>query len=553
MLTSGEVEQNNTVSDSHPGKLNRAERVLRLLTIVRAGEGRCILLFSAHAFLIMAAYYLVKALRESFLLSQSGAEVRSYAVALNGLVLMALVPLYSALRRVVSNSRLVVVVTLFFAANMVLFLLVYPLRAPWFGVIFFVWVGVFGLVLIAQFWALAAGAFNTKSGQRLFPAIMLGATLGALAGAQVTDMLIANLGALALLGIGALVTTGTAALVGPELAAIPAASASRVEQSAPHTTRSLAGGFRVVFSDRYLLLVALFVVLLNCISSMGDFLLADLVQKQAATSGLDATAREAFIGGFYARFHFWMTLLGVALQMFVVSRVYRAIGVRGAVLVLPVMALFVYGAIAFVPIFSVIWLAKVLETATNYSLMNTTQQALYLPTSPVAKYDGKMTIDTFFWRFGDVVQAGLVYVGLNQLGFTMSGFAVTNTLLSAAWVALAVAIGWRYVALFRTEVSNTAPVRLHGLSDCACRSGEPLEHALAADAFYDADPGDVLRFAAQLNDGEPLPEWLAFDEECGIFTGTPPEHAPERLSIQVTAIDVDGARVSAVFMMVRHA
>jgi AAA family ATP:ADP antiporter len=407
--------------------------------------------------------------------------------------------------------------------------------------------------LIAQFWALAAGAFNTKSGQRLFPAIMLGATLGALAGAQVTDLLIASLGALALLGIGALVIAGTAALVAPELAAIPTASASRVEQSAPRTTSSLAGGFRVVFSDRYLMLVALFVVLLNCISSMGDFLLADLVQKQAGESGLDAIGREAFIGSFYARFHFWMTLLGVVLQMFVVSRVYRAIGVRGAVLVLPLIALFVYGAIAFVPIFSVIWVAKVLESATNYSLMNTTQQALYLPTSPVAKYDGKMTIDTFFWRFGDVVQAGLVFVGLNQFGFTMTGFAVMNTLLSAAWVALAVAIGWRYVSLFRTEVSNTAPVRLHGLSDYAWRSGESLEHALEADAFYDADPGDVLRFAAQLPDGRPLPEWLNFDEESGVFRGTPPDHAPEQLSIQVTAIDVDGARVSAVFMMIRLA
>ena len=416
------------MSAGYPGKLNRIERMLRTLTLVRAGEGRCVLLFSAHVFLMMAAYYLIKALRESFLLSEANAEVRSYAVAANGLILMLLIPLYSALRRVVDNAPLVVTVMVFFAGNLLLFLLAYPLHAAWFGTAFFIWVGVFGLVVSAQFWALAASAFNTKSGQRLFPVIMLGASLGALTGAEVTDLLIDGFGAAPLLALGAIVLAGSAAIVFPAMRAIPPASASTIDGATARTTTSIAGGFRVVFSDRYLMLVALFVVLLNCIVSTGDFLMASLVQQRANELGhaVSTLAREAYIGSFYAKYHFWVTLIGVLLQMFVVSRVYRTIGVRGALLVLPVIALFVYGAIAFIPIFSVVWLAKVLEASTNFSLMTTTQQALYLPTSPVAKYDGKMTIDTFFWRFGDVVQAGLVYVGLRVYGFTTMEFAAAE-------------------------------------------------------------------------------------------------------------------------------
>ena len=536
----------------YPGKLNRVERLLRMLTVVRAGEGRCVLLFAAHVFLMMAAYYLIKALRESFLLSESGAEVRSYAVAANGLILMLLIPLYSALRRVVDNAPLVVTVMVFFAGNLLLFLLAYPLHAAWFGTAFFVWVGVFGLVVSAQFWAFAASAFNTKSGQRLFPVIMLGASLGALTGAEVTDLLIDRFGAAPLLALGGIVLAASAAIVFPAMRAIPPASASTIDSIGVRTTRSIAGGFRVVFSDRYLMLVALFVVLLNCIVSTGDFLMASLVRQRADALGAVTTlTREAFIGSFYAKFHFWVTLVGVLLQMFVVSRVYRSIGVRGALLVLPIIALFVYGGVAFVPIFSVVWLAKMFEASTNFSLMTTTQQALYLPTSPVAKYDGKMTIDTFFWRFGDVVQAGLVYAGLRVYEFTTPQFAVLNMLLAAVWILLAVAIGRRYVSLVRTEVANTAPVRVHELANIPWRSGESLVHELDADAFYDADPGDVLRFAARQHDGSPLPEWLTFDEQCGAFSGIPPDHAPERLIIEVTAIDFDGARASANLVIFR--
>jgi AAA family ATP:ADP antiporter len=541
------------MSAGYPGKLNRIERLLRTLTLIRAGEGRCVLLFAAHLFLLMAAYYLIKALRESFLLSESSAEVRSYAVAANGVILMLLIPLYSALRRVVDNAPLVVSVMLFFAANLLVFLLAYPLHANWFGTVFFIWVGVFGLIVNAQFWALAASAFNTRSGQRLFPVIMLGASLGALTGAEVTDLLIDGFGAAPLLALGAIVLAGSAAVVLPALRAIPPASTSTIDATIARTTTSIAGGFRVVFSDRYLMLVALFVVLLNCIMSTGDFLMASLVQQRAEVLGHGATivAREAFIGSFYARFHFWSTLIGLLLQMFVVSRVYRTIGVRGALLVLPIIALFVYGAIAFVPIFSVVWLAKVLEVSTSNSLMTTTQQALYLPTSPVAKYDGKMTIDTFFWRFGDVVQAGLVFVGLRLYGFTTTEFALLNALLAAAWIVLAAAIGLRYASLVRSELSNTAPVQVHDFANVPWKSGEAIRHELDAEAFHDADPGDVLRFAACQKGGAPLPDWLRFDEQCGAFSGVPPEHAPERLFIEVTAIDYEGARASATLIMFR--
>lgn len=536
--------------------LSTFERSLRLLTRVRAGEGRCIALFAMHGFLVMASYYVLKALRESFLLAGAEAEVRSYAVAANGLVLMLLVPIYSAVRRRVDGPRLVRLVSTFFAANILLFVIAYPLRAGvWFGFVFFIWVSVYGLMVVAQFWALAASHFNTKSGQRLFPAIMLGATLGALAGAQLTDLLIARLGPLPLLLLGGALIAVSIALIQPETAAIPLASRPQAASGSDHQHIStVLGGFHVVFQSRYLLMVAAFVVLLNCIGSIGDYLLASLIKARAESLAGAAAAlaeREAVIGSLYARFQLWVTLAGVVIQALAVSRIYRAVGVRGALLVLPAIALFVYGAIAFVPVFSLIYAAKVLESSTNYSLMNTTQQTLYLPTSAAEKFDGKTTIDTFFWRFGDILQAGVVFAGLHWLGFGTRGFALLNAALCILWIALAVQIGRRYTERSRAETHNTAPARQRQPEDLIVYPGRPLDHVLPADTFFDPDPGDVLAYEARLAGGGPLPHWLEFDGAIARLSGTAPVDCALEERIEIIACDMDGATAAVVFTMRR--
>ncbi|MBV6417709.1 MAG: hypothetical protein CMLOHMNK_02463 [Steroidobacteraceae bacterium] len=537
------------------GELSAFERALLLLTRVRAGEGRCIALFASHAFLIMASYYVLKALRESFLLAGSAAEVRSYAVAANGLVLMLLIPLYSAVRRRIDGARLVRLVSSFFAANILLFAIAYPFRpGAWFGIVFFIWVSVYGLMVVAQFWALAASHFNTKSGQRLFPAIMLGSTLGALAGAQLTDLLIVRVGPMPLLLLGVVLLGASIAVIRPETDAIPEPSRPQAAVDSPRAVRSVLGGFQVVFGSRYLLLVACFVVLLNCIGSTGDYLLAALIKSRAeALAGATAVLgeREAIIGSLYARFQLWVTLVGVLVQALVVSRVYRAVGVRGALLVLPAIALFVYGAIAFVPVFGMIYIAKILENSTNYSLMNTTQQTLYLPTTAAEQFDGKTTIDTFFWRFGDILQAGVVFAGLNWFGFGTRHFAALNAALCVAWIGLAWLIGRRYTALARSETHNTVPVRRREPADLLVSPGRPIDHLLPAETFFDPDPGDVLVYEARLAGGGPLPAWLEFDRAVARLTGTAPADFLVEERIEIIAIDMDGATATAAFTMRR--
>ena len=79
---------------------------------------------------------------------------------------------------------------------------------------------------------------------------------------------------------------------------------------------------------------------------------------------------------------------------------------------------------------------KTLENSTDYSLQNTVRQALFLPTSREAKYKAKAAIDTFFMRFGDVLQSGVVKLG-NELAIGLSGFAWLNVALTGVWLWIA--------------------------------------------------------------------------------------------------------------------
>ncbi|HTO97727.1 MAG TPA: Npt1/Npt2 family nucleotide transporter [Myxococcales bacterium] len=531
----------------HSG-LSRTERLLTLFTRVRPGEGRSLLLFFAHAFLLLFSYYVVKALREAFLLSQFSAEVRAYAVAVIAALLMIIVPAYGLVRRRLDGARLLRAVIVFFALNLLVFAAV-ARSGTRIGFAFFVWVSIFGVMVPAQFWAFAADALNLKTGQRLFPLIMVGGNLGALAGAKCAHLAVASLTPVGLMLVATTTLLLTVGLSGPAAATVPEGSRA---VSVEHERRplNLMGGLGLVFRERYLLLIALLVVLLNWINSTGEYILADLVSRnadeQVAASG-GALAKSFLITAFYGDFQFWFTLLGVLIQLFLVFRVYRWVGVAGALLVLPVIAALGYGLIVFIPIFSLIRLVKIAENSVDYSLMNTTRQALFLPVSRDAKYEGKTAIDTFFWRCGDLIQAGVVYAGLHWLRWTAAQFATLNLALALIWIAVAIAIGREFKRLAQKNVTNVAPEAARPIEDLHYQPGQPFRHVVASDCFLDADPGDVLRLRARLADGSPLPSWMRFDMRHRAFIGVVPAGVSAELTVMVVASDVDGMEAASCF------
>ena len=106
---------------------------------------------------------------------------------------------------------------------------------------------------------------------------------------------------------------------------------------------------------------------------------------------------------------------------------------------LPLVAFVSYGVLAVVPVLAAVRLGKILENSTDYSLQNTARHALFLPTSPEAKYEAKQAIDALCWRAGDLLQAALVFVGA-RLAFGVRQFALLNETLVLFSVVVLIAI-----------------------------------------------------------------------------------------------------------------
>src|SRR5919199_5007634 len=143
------------------------DRALSVFTDVRAGEGATALLMLLNVFLLLICYSVIKTAREPLILLGGGAEVRSYTAAGQALMLMGFVPLYSWVASHVDRIKLLVGVSLFFILNIELFALAVAAGVPYVGVAFFIWVGIFNMSLVAQFWAFANDIYTKDAGARL--------------------------------------------------------------------------------------------------------------------------------------------------------------------------------------------------------------------------------------------------------------------------------------------------------------------------------------------------------------------------------------------------
>jgi ATP:ADP antiporter, AAA family len=414
------------------------ERALSPIADIRRGEVASALLLTLIMFLILAAYYMLKTAREIFILSEGGAEVKSYSSAGQAVLLLFLVPAYGAFASRVNRVQLVQWVTLFFAAHLTLFLM--AIGAGWHvGIPYFLWLGIFNLMVIAQFWAFAADIFTPEQGKRIFPLLGVGASLGAWVGSVRAGQIVETLGTTRLLIVGAGILVACAFLARTANRLRPRAT-ERAAAAADEAPLGKEGGFGLIFGDRYLMSIAALTVLLNVVNTSGEYLFGRyVVQAANEAHGIgpeSAAAREAYIGGVYSHLFSTVNLLGFVLQMFVVSRVFKFLGVGKALFIHPIVAFIGYLMMLRAPSINFMTYLKIADNSIDYSLGNTTKQALWLPTSREAKYKAKQAVDSFFVRGGDVIQAGIVFAG-ERLVFAVPAFAAINVVLAGAWLGVA--------------------------------------------------------------------------------------------------------------------
>ncbi len=432
---------------------------MRLFADVKAQEGVTCLILIANIFLILTAYYLIKPVRESWLVVTdiqgfTKVEVKAYSAFAQSLLLVAILPLYSRLAATVSRRTLILSVGGCFALLLLGFWFVQPGSAlslfPYMGIIFYLFVGIFSVTLVAQFWAFSSDLYGPERGKRLFPIVAIGAALGAVFGSWIGEHLIRDVGVEAFdLILMSLVPLGLAlamAAWSDRRGTYGSPSAWTTDRWQEAAAPSSQGPFNLIMGHRYLVATALMILIFTWVVASGDNILFAVVQETvteslAAQNLSDADYAIALKEAttlFYSSLYFWVNLCALILQAFFVSRILKYGGMRMLLLTTPIISLFAYAAMMFAPVLAIVKAVKVAENSSNLSVNNTARHMLWLPTSKEMLYKAKPTIDTLFVRLGDGMAALTVLIGTRVVELTMANFIFINLVLIVVWIILCI-------------------------------------------------------------------------------------------------------------------
>ncbi|MGB0938877.1 MAG: NTP/NDP exchange transporter [Colwellia sp.] len=420
------------------------------------GELRNTLLLTFALFFLLVSVYLLKPVREMLILTYANSEIRSYSVAFQVLTLIFVMPVYGYLSRKYHSKHFMIYVVIFFSSNLLIFYFL-GVKQNHFPIVLFVWLGVFGVIIVSQFWAFVSQVFDAEAGKRLFSLITLGASMGSWCGSALARVLLNYLDAYQLIFMS-IFPLLISVLLAIRIKKVYPVSGLVNKQPTKQESGSLFSGFTLLKNNSYLMLIAVFVIILNWCSSTGQYILASLVERSYEQGMLLNTITESkahYIGKFYSEFYFWVNFLAVFIQFFLVSRLIRWLGFNNAFIITPMLFFMGYGILL---LFPAVWLFKTFKATgkgLELSLQSTLIQILYLPTTRREKYESRAIIDTVCWKAGDLLQAASVFIGLNILFILPKGFILMNLVLAVLMVVLAYIIGKKH----RHEVNKYKRLR----------------------------------------------------------------------------------------------
>ncbi|WP_375464614.1 NTP/NDP exchange transporter [uncultured Methylobacterium sp.] len=428
---------------------------------VRPGEGPALAWSWAYIFSILAAYYVLRPIRDQMGVA-GGIENLPWLFTATLLGMLALNLPFAWLVKQMPRARFVPLTYRFFAANILLFALALYLAPPdwdvWIGRAFFVWLSIFNLFVVSIFWATIVDVFSTSQGKRLFGFIAAGATLGAIAGSATTALLAKNvptwglmLCAVALLECAVFSMRGLARLSERLRQAPSAGTGQGPEQGTGQVIGgSVFAGITRTFASPYLLNISLFLLLFSVTSTFLYFEQAGIAKR----SFPDRAAQTAF----FASVDLAVNVLTLGVQVFLTGRIVGRIGVGLTLAILPALSILGFAALAASPTIAAIVGFQVLRRAGNFAISRPIREVLFTVVPREDRYKAKSFIDTVVYRLGDQVGAWS-FAGIAALGLGSASVALVAVPLSAAWLANSL---WLGRAQERRQAEASAAPSGHG-------------------------------------------------------------------------------------------
>jgi ATP:ADP antiporter, AAA family len=422
--------------------------ILQRFANVRREEAAAVLVAGLFFFCVLTALMVVRPAREA-LGMQRGIEAVRWLFVGTVLVTLAVNPLFGWLVSRFRRLAFVAATYLFFAVGLVAFYALLALAPAAVGErsgqVFYVWFSVFNLFATMLFWALMADRFSLEQSKRLFGAIAVGGTLGAIFGPWLASVLARPLGTPALLLVAAAFLV-FALLLGWWFTTFNAEKDEKAEP--PLIGGSAWEGFRSVSGSPYLLAICAYVLILAVMATLLYFTRLQMV----AALGTDLDQRTAT----FARIDMITQAATLALQAAVTGRLMKRLGVAVTLALLPVTAALGFLGLAIIGSLAVLVAFEATFRAVQRGIMRPARETLFTVVSRADRYKAKAFIDTFVYRAGDVVGAQTEGL-LGRLGMGLAALAALAVPLAAAWLALGLWLGYAQRARANTALQGASP------------------------------------------------------------------------------------------------
>lgn len=418
---------------------NPATGLLARLVVLRPGEVRALCWSFAYFFSLLAAYYLLRPLRDEMGIA-GGVRNLPWLFTATFFAMLAAVPLFGAAVAKLPRQRFIPLVYHFFVANLLLFwlLLALDIEKALVARVFFVWISVFNLFTISVFWSFMADLYAAEQGKRLFGFIAAGGSAGALLGPTITIALVQSLGPANLLLVAALLlelAVLCAARLEHAAVQLRTARLAASEAAAPAPAPIGGGwldGLKLVLRSPYLAGIASWVALL---SLAGTFLYFQQIEIVKAASDDPAVRTRIF-----ASIDLAAGLLTLLVQFVATGRLITRFGAGPAAAALPLVFLLGFITLWLSPMLWLVIAFQAIQRTTNFALSNPAREVLFTVAGREEKYKAKNVIDLVVFRGGDAV-SGWLFHSLRGLGLELGAISLATVPVSAAWLGLALWLG----------------------------------------------------------------------------------------------------------------
>jgi AAA family ATP:ADP antiporter len=418
--------------------------LLQTFTNVRREELSRTLVAGLFFFFVLSALMVVRPAREA-LGMQRGIEAIRWLFFGTLLVTLLVNPIFGWLVSRFKRQVFISTTYIFFAVGLVGFyvLLVFsPTHVGQIsGQVFYVWFSVFNLFATMLFWALMTDSFTKEQSERLFGAISLGGTLGAMFGPWLASQLAKPYGTATLLLVAAgflVLATLCAWWMSTLCRSVPfsdkdgeseASTKQEVEQ--PIGGNAWAG-FGAVLRSPFLLGISAYVLILAVVATLLYFTRLQMV----AALALDTDTRTET----FARIDFYTQVATFVLQGFLTSHLIKRFGIAFTMALLPLTVAFGFIGLAVVGSLAALIAAEASFKAVQRGVMRPARETLFTHTAREDRYKAKAFIDTFVYRGGDALGAQTEGL-LKGLGMGLAGLAWFTIPLAALWMVLGIWLG----------------------------------------------------------------------------------------------------------------